>query len=371
MELTKFSVHDFNEAYDEFDMSRAKRLGKGGFGKVYLVKHKGNSEWWAAKYQNNSARKVREMHEAEAKFLNALQHDKKKRYIPSLYKYYEKGIHTLLICEYLKGGELFEKINDNTFKLTEDKIIVYTKQMVKALVFIHESRIVHMDIKPQNVMLCDREHDTIKIIDFGLAKQLIRMRDKQGREFYGAKTSFSGTIGFMAPEVLKCTEATEASDFFSMGAVVFMLVTGGHEPFWEKDDQTGIKNTMKADPWRHFKNRRLNVSENARDFVSKLLIKNRDKRLCGKKCLDHDWIRSDLRQASRYEVDKRAIRSYLVRQRWKKLYKGVVFALKIQKAVGGPLLSRSNGGYDRVDGYSRTRVYETMKTVHIPIKLSY
>ena len=145
----------------------------------------------------------------------------------------------------------------------------------------------------------------------------------------------------------------------------------GHEPFWEKDDQTGIKNTMKADPWRHFKNRRLNVSEHARDFVSKLLIKNRDKRLCGKKCLDHDWIRSDLRQASRYEVDKRAIRSYLVRQRWKKLYKGVVFALKIQKAVGGPLLSRSNGGHDKVDGYSRTRVYETMKTVNIPIKLSY
>ncbi len=145
----------------------------------------------------------------------------------------------------------------------------------------------------------------------------------------------------------------------------------GHEPFWEKDDQTGIKNTMKADPWRHFKNRRLNVSENARDFVSQLLTKHRERRLCGKRCLDHDWIRSDLHQASRYEVDKRGIRSYLVRQRWKKLYKGVVFALKIQKAIGGDLLSRSSGGYDRVDGNSRTRVYETMKTVHIPIKLSY
>jgi serine/threonine protein kinase len=153
------------------------------------------------------------------------------------------------------------------------------------------------------------------------------------------------------------------------------LTHSGHEPFWEKDDQTGIKNTMKADPWRHFKNKRLNVSNEAKDFVSRLLEKKQEKRISGKESLSHRWLKSDLNRASMYEVDKRQIRSYMVRQRWKKVYKGVVFALKIQKAIGGVSGGRSaaSGGYDRTDGItsSRIRVYETMKTVHIPIKLTY
>eukprot|EP00088_Acartia_fossae_P025880 TRINITY_DN26656_c0_g1_i1.p1 TRINITY_DN26656_c0_g1~~TRINITY_DN26656_c0_g1_i1.p1 ORF type:complete len:398 (-),score=74.28 TRINITY_DN26656_c0_g1_i1:74-1222(-) len=380
MALTKFRAYDFNQAYNEFDMGRAMRLGKGGFGKVYLVKHTNTGVWWAAKYQNNAVKRIKDMHKLEAQLLSELQNSESK-HVPDFYKYYEKGHHTLLINEYLKGGELFEKINDKHFKLTEDKIIVYTRQMVEALIFIHQRHIVHMDMKPQNVMLVSKSNkdnrDTIKIIDFGLAKRLTRMRNSQWREIYGAKTGFSGTIGFMAPEVLKCSEAVAATDFFSLGAVVFMLVTGGCEPFWEKDDATGIKNTMKADPWRHFKDkRRLNVSENAINFVSELLQKRHERRLSGTAALAHPWLRtSDLHTLSQREVDKRGIRRYMARQRWKKLYKGVTFALKMQKMAGvsssgGSMAQGYGRGHDRVDsGVIRTRVYETMQTVHIPIQL--
>ena len=73
----------------------------------------------------------------------------------------------------------------------------------------------------------------IKLIDFGLAKYL----DKTGQ----AKVSFSGTVGFMAPEIARCQTkgsdfASPASDMFSLGVVIYMLVSGGYEPFWDGSD---------------------------------------------------------------------------------------------------------------------------------------
>lgn len=367
MALTPFRVYDFNDAYREFNMDQARRLGRGGFGKVYLVKNKKTKIWWAAKYQNNSASSMKKMHRLEANYLADLQDDR-YTYVPALYKYFEKAHHTLLICEYLRGGEIFEKINDRSFKLTEDKIIIYVKQLVKALHFIHSRHIVHLDMKPQNVMLADPQSDIIKIIDFGLAKRMTKMVDSRGREITGTKVGFAGTVGFMAPEVLKCTEATAATDFFSLGVVIFMLITGGCEPFWERDDNTAVKNTMKAKPFRHFENKKLPVSLDAKNFVEQLLEKKKEKRLYGRSCLNHPWLKIDLGHVGGHEVDKRGIRSYLARQRWKKLYKGVLFTLKVQKMMEG---SYSGSGVDRVDS-SRTRtrrVYDTMKTVNIPINI--
>ena len=82
------------------------------------------------------------------------------------------------------------------------------------------------DIKPQNIMLLNRDQDVIKLIDFGLAREL--------SPFMKVQANICGTMGFIAPEVLNCRDATPATDFFSLGVVIFMLLSGGHEPFWFK-----------------------------------------------------------------------------------------------------------------------------------------
>ena len=159
------------------------------------------------------------------KLFRYLQHPDGK-YVMQMYGYYEKKDHTLLVTEYLRGGELFKQITERGFNLTEKKVNVYVKQIVKALNYIHSKRIVHLDIKPQNIMLLNRDQDVIKLIDFGLAREL--------SPFMKVQANICGTMGFIAPEVLNCRDATPATDFFSLGVVIFMLLSGGHEPFWFK-----------------------------------------------------------------------------------------------------------------------------------------
>ena len=143
-----------------------------------------------------------------------VQHDKGK-YVMRMHSYFEKREHTLLVTEYLAGGELFRTIAKRSFCLTEQKVVIYVKQIIKALNFVHSRGILHLDIKPQNIMLKSDDKDTIKLIDFGLAKKL----ERNGT----VRVGFAGTIGFMAPEVLKCTYAAPQTGTRSMYSTVLKL----------------------------------------------------------------------------------------------------------------------------------------------------
>jgi len=137
--------------------------------------------------------------------------------------------------------------------------------MIKALNYIHERQIIHLDLKPQNIMMRSRRDEfKIKLIDFGLARKLERGR---------VKTGFVGTVGFMAPEIARSQYgsneqdyATIATDLFSMGVIAYMLVSGGLEPFWDGNDVRAIKNTLKKEvtfPRSEFEN----VSKDAKEFI--------------------------------------------------------------------------------------------------------
>jgi len=313
-------IKELTKAYDEFYMDKAKRLGRGGFGKVYLIKSRGDESEWAAKYQKQKSEKLRRLVQDEARKLRYLQH-KDGKHVMVMYGYYEKNDHTLLVTEYLRGGEIFAKIADRSYTLTEQKVIVYVKQMVRALNFMHSRQIVHLDIKPQNIMLKNRESDTIKLIDFGLAKKM-----KDGR----TKVGFAGTIGFMAPEVLNCTTATPATDFFSVGVVMFMLLSGGHEPFWQKDEMTTMKRTLKVEP--SYEAIRRGVSRDAVDFIDQLLRKGQESRLSGEACMEHPWLVSG-KQLS-VVIENHKMRSYMARQRWNKAIKAVRAMVRMQALLG-------------------------------------
>ena len=118
--------------------------------------------------------------------------------------------------------------------------------MLKAVNYIHERRIIHLDLKPQNIMMKNRKDEfRIKLIDFGLAKRL-----DHGK----VKTGFVGTVGFMAPEIATSQYgghaleyATPATDIFSLGVIIYMLVSGGLEPFWDGNDVRAIKNTIRRE----------------------------------------------------------------------------------------------------------------------------
>jgi len=337
-------VKELTKAYDEYYMDKAKRLGRGGFGKVYLIKSRRDESEWAAKYQKQKNEKLRKLVQEEARKLQLLQH-KAGKYVMVMAGYYEKNDHTLLVTEYLRGGEIFAKIADRSYTLTEQKVIVYVRQMVEALNFIHSRKVVHLDIKPQNIMLKSKNRDEIKLIDFGLARKM----DHNKR----TKVGFAGTIGFMAPEVLKCTTASPATDFFSVGVVTYMLLSGGHEPFWQKDEMTTMKRTLHVKPVYHAI--RQGVSSNAIDFIDQLLSKDQEERLYGEACMSHKWLLSE--EHASVVIKNHKLRSYLARNRWNKAIRAVRAMVRMQSLLG-----------DRPDGADRSR---QLFDINFPVKYNF
>jgi len=332
---TSIRPKQFKEVYSLFDVSKAKRIGAGGFGKIYLIKHKVDGKKYAAKYQKLTSPKMEKLVHDEATFLKDLSEGKR---IVDIYDYYEKDRHSLLVLEYLEGGELFAKVGASNYDLTEEKCKKFVIELLKALNFLHERQIIHLDLKPQNVMMkSKRDEFKIKLIDFGLAKRL-----EHGR----VKTGFVGTVGFMAPEVAKSQYggndrdfATTASDIFSLGVIIYMLVSGGMEPFWDGSDVRAIKNTLRKEvSFNHSEFH--GVSREAKDFIKRVLEKPQAKRMTGKQCLGHSWLQQDKHEVDGYRhghrMETRKMRRFVARYRWKKAIKAVRMMVKVKNQFSFP-----------------------------------
>jgi len=323
----------FKEVYTLFDVSRAKRLGAGGFGKVYLIKHKKEGRRYAAKYQKLTSSKMAQLVRDEAGYLKELSEGKR---VVDIFEYYEKDRHSLMVLEYLEGGELFAKVGATNYDLTEEKCKHFVVEMLKAVNYIHERRIIHLDLKPQNIMMKNRRDEfKIKLIDFGLAKRL-----DHGR----VKTGFVGTVGFMAPEVATSQYgghaldyATPATDIFSLGVIIYMLVSGGLEPFWDGNDVRAIKNTIRKEV--SFNHSEFNgVSNAAKDFIRRVLEKKPGRRLTGQDCLAHSWLHMERVQGDRFghRMETQRIRRFVARYRWKKAIKAVRMMVKVKNQFAFP-----------------------------------
>lgn len=71
----------------------------------------------------------------------------------------------------VEGGELFDRVIDDDFVLTERACAVFVRQVCQAMEFVHRNNIIHLDLKPENILCLTREGNRIKIIDFGLARR--------------------------------------------------------------------------------------------------------------------------------------------------------------------------------------------------------
>merc|ERR1711892_228056 len=135
-----------------------------------MIKRKGTQEKYAAKYQKFSTEKLRALAHDEAMYLKELAGGKR---VVKIFEYYEKNEHSLMVLEYLDGGELFSKVGASSYVLNEEKCKKFVTEIVKAINFVHEKGLVHLDLKPGNIMMKSRREEfRIKLIDFGLSKRL-------------------------------------------------------------------------------------------------------------------------------------------------------------------------------------------------------
>ena len=192
-----------------------QELGKGGMGEVYRVKDKKLDEEMALKILKPAIAADKEMIE---RFKNELKLARKiaHRNVCKMYDLNEEEDTPYITMEYVKGEDLKSFIKRNG-KLTEEQTIAIAKQVCKGLAEAHELGIIHRDLKPQNIMIDKKSH--AKVTDFGIARSV----ESPGVTQTG---TMIGTPDYISPEQAEGREADQRSDIYSMGVVLFEMVTG-------------------------------------------------------------------------------------------------------------------------------------------------
>uniref|UniRef100_A0A8D3EES6 Death-associated protein kinase 3 n=1 Tax=Scophthalmus maximus TaxID=52904 RepID=A0A8D3EES6_SCOMX len=171
----------FRQEDVELHYEMGEELGSGQFAIVRKCKEKSTAIEYAAKFikkrrLSSSRRGVsREEIEREVNILREIQHSN----IITLHDIYENKTDVILILELVSGGELFDFLAEKE-SLTEEEATQFLKQILDGVQYLHSKRIAHFDLKPENIMLLDKNvpNPRIKLIDFGIAHQI-----KAGNEF--------------------------------------------------------------------------------------------------------------------------------------------------------------------------------------------
>jgi len=198
---------------------------------------------------------------------------------------YETDAAIYLVLELVHGGELYDKIvEEGEFSEEEAKVILW--QVLDAVEYLHAQGIAHRDLKPENILCMEKKgkkrgfrFERIKIADFGLSKMFLAEDLK----------SAVGSPTYVAPEVLSPEQKPydKAVDMWSVGVITYVLLTGCF-PFYneEKDYAALYEKILKVEyVWPE----KPKLSQDAKNFIQKLLVKDPEKRFTPAQCRQHPW----------------------------------------------------------------------------------
>jgi serine/threonine protein kinase len=246
---------------DEF--SPITCLGKGSYGTVILVKQKTTGRLFAQKQFKKASLVVRkrliEQTRTERDILKSVRHP----FIVKLYYAFQDHEKLYLMLEYAQGGELFHHLSSEHM-FPEDTVRFYMAELVLALEHLHKHvGVVYRDLKPENCLLDAQGH--LLLTDFGLSKVALDEADRC--------TSFTGTVEFMAPEVIQGKDYGMAVDWWSFGALGHDLLLG-RPPFTGPNNAIIQQRIVKAKLTLPF-----HIGPDAKDLLIRLLRKDPSKRL--------------------------------------------------------------------------------------------
>ncbi|XP_056343809.1 ribosomal protein S6 kinase alpha-3 isoform X3 [Oenanthe melanoleuca] len=252
-------------------------IGVGSYSVCKRCVHKASNMEYAVKIIDKSKRDPTEEIEI---LLRYGQHPN----IITLKDVYDDGKYVYVVTELMKGGELLDKIlRQKFFSEREASAVLFT--ITKTVEYLHAQGVVHRDLKPSNILYVDESGnpESIRICDFGFAKQL--------RAENGLLMTPCYTANFVAPEVLKRQGYDAACDIWSLGVLLYTMLTG-YTPFANGPDDTpeeilarigSGKFSLSGGYWN-------TVSDTAKDLVSKMLHVDPHQRLTAAQVLSHPWI---------------------------------------------------------------------------------
>lgn len=278
-----------------------KTLGKGGYSWVKAGRHVETGKMYALKFlgketKSRQAEEQTQQVQTEIEVLKRVNH----KNIIKLYAYnlncpYTKSdgkiVDTImLVLEMAPCGELFD-ILFYTKALPEILARTYFFQLLGALEHLHAKGVTHRDLKPQNMLL--DENYNLKVTDFGLSK----VHTSNNRVM---STTYVGTKGYQAPELLMNRRYTNAMDIFSCGVILFIMLTG-YPPFEQSDPQKDnwykyIATERYEKFWK--KHRDCGVPTAARHIIQRMVCYQPLKRAKMKEIFDDDWVKGEKLQGA-------------------------------------------------------------------------
>jgi serine/threonine protein kinase len=268
----------YSDIFQDYDVC-PQVIGTGNYGSVRECMNLMTGERFAVKTIDKSKIGRLDHLQREIELLQMMNH----RSIMRLVDIYEDSDYVHIVTDKYSGGELFDKIINNTTGtgcLPEYEAARIIKSILEAVLYLHANGVVHRDIKPENILFESRQEGSpVKLIDFGLSRT----------HFPGEEPMRNavGTAYYMSPEVIKgCYD--RSCDLWSIGVVTYILLTG-YPPFNGSNDSEIYASIMRGNlvfeskVWG-------GLSHGARDFVRRLLCRDSSLRSTAQEALQHPWI---------------------------------------------------------------------------------
>jgi serine/threonine protein kinase len=242
-------------------------LGKGAYGKVYLIRNKENNMLYAMKVIEKSAKATPDEIMEEVKIHIKLKHEN----IVRLYEFIESSKKIYMVMEYVENENLYKLILRRK-KLSEKDAFLYFRQVCNAVLHLHKNKLMHRDIKPENLLIS--ANGAVKLCDFGYCTSSQECRK-----------NYCGTTEYLAPELLNRYSYNEKVDIWSLGILLFEMLHG-KTPFPGKEEPDVLENIQKTEI--QFSQ---DLHEDVKNLISAILVENPERRPTISQILTFPWLK--------------------------------------------------------------------------------
>mmetsp|Transcript_55548 Transcript_55548/g.102775 ORF Transcript_55548/g.102775 Transcript_55548/m.102775 type:complete len:635 (-) Transcript_55548:111-2015(-) len=250
-------------------------LGKGSFGLVQKVRVKGTTRVYALKSmrkQDVIESNLIDQVELEIKVQRELKH----RNVLRLQRHFEDNDNVYLLLEFCAKGELYQMLRTQRGRRFPEQVACrFFIQVAAGLHYLHSQSIVHRDIKPENLLVA--EDDVLKIADFGWCAMTTTLR-----------TTFCGTLDYLAPEMIQGSGHNHTLDIWSAGVLLYEMMVS-RPPFQSTNHGQLIIKILSLDlKFPAF------ISKEAADLVRRLIVKLPRHRMPLLHSLKHPWVKTNI-----------------------------------------------------------------------------